>query len=98
MDLYHQKNEWIRVLGLGENGPGIFVKMNCPLNYNGIGHNHYPPSRIYLDNRVHMPIHCRLAELTRNEIIEQNEVQKAHSQCEITAARSSNSLCAKTKL
>ena len=45
-----------------------------------------------------MPIHCRLAELTRNEIIEQNEVQNAHSQCEITAARSSISLWAKKKL
>ena len=46
MDLLpHKKSGWIRVLvnELGETCPLIFEKMSCPLNYNGIGRNHYPP-------------------------------------------------------
>ena len=38
-----KKSGWIRVLELGENCPWIFEKMSCPLNFNGIGRNHYPP-------------------------------------------------------
>ena len=58
-----KKSEWIRVLELGENCPWI-KKMSYHLNYNGIGRNHYPPSRIYLGNRVHVLKRCRRESLS----------------------------------